>query len=330
MQEEHPYPDWDGDLDGTVFRHISFVQRVAPFTLNKLNLGSEYSMPELIQYSYNKNNFRSSEFHKNTTMVSLGCSHTVGVGVPSNLIWPTFAKEMLGIDDAVNLGIPGCSIARQVRTLSTYIRFYGAPKIILCTFPELTRYEHTKENGEIVDGSTYRGMLDNSYTVDQATTQSIIALSALEAICSTYGILLRWQIWADTEDYYNKKLSQHFSKFVPNKYTVSYLQINNPSINSETGEVYGEYAHDDWPDGCCKELENRSNGCFAYGYDRYSVPKKFQKHNVILDSKELEKLKRETLRIEDNRVMAHFGSHAHWHWAKNLVDSIDEKEVTWL
>jgi hypothetical protein len=47
-----------------------------------------------------------------------------------------------------------------------------------------------------------------------------------------------------------------------------------------------------------------------------------QKHSSTFEKNELEKLKIETLRIEDNRVMAHFGSHAHWHWAKNLVESI--------
>jgi len=194
--------------------------------------------------------------------------------------------------------------------------------MVLCTFPEPTRYEHIKENGEMIDGSTYRGMQDNSYTVEQASTQSIIALSALEAICEAGNILLRWQIWADTDEFYTNKLSEHFSYFVPNKYTVSYLQLNKPKIDEKTGEVEGVYAHNEWPDNCCSELKSRSNGCFNYGYDRYSVPRKYQEHGLILEKSKLDKLKKETLRVEDNRVMAHFGSHAHWHWAKNLVDSI--------
>jgi hypothetical protein len=322
MEKDHPYPDWVGTLDDTVFRHISFSQRVSPFKTNRFSLGSEYPMPELLDYSFNRHGFRSMEFHENTTMVTLGCSHTLGVGVPEKFIWPTFAKEMLGVDDFVNLGIPGCSIAKQVRTLSTYIRNYGPPKIVLCTFPELTRYEHTKENGDIVDGNTYKGMRENSYTINQAVTQSIIALSALEAMCHAHGILLRWQIWADIEDFHKNKLAEHFRHFVPNKYTVNYLQLNEPKIDSRTSEVYGKYAHDDWDLDCCAELRDRSDGCFNYGYDRYLVPKSMQKHSSTFEKNELEKLKIETLRIEDNRVMAHFGSHAHWHWAKNLVESI--------
>lgn len=322
MAEKHPYPNWEGELDKTIFRHISFEPRVSPFTCNTSSLGSEYAMPGLMEYSFNKHNFRSMEFRENTELVVLGCSHTIGIGVPQNLTWPSFVKDLLGIEHVVNLGVPGCSIARQVRILSTYIRAYGAPKMVLCTFPEPTRYEHIKENGEMIDGSTYRGMQDNSYTVEQASTQSIIALSALEAICEAGNILLRWQIWADTDEFYTNKLSEHFSYFVPNKYTVSYLQLNKPKIDEKTGEVEGVYAHNEWPDNCCSELKSRSNGCFNYGYDRYSVPRKYQEHGLILEKSKLDKLKKETLRVEDNRVMAHFGSHAHWHWAKNLVDSI--------
>jgi hypothetical protein len=194
--------------------------------------------------------------------------------------------------------------------------------MILCTFPELTRYEHVDENGRILDGSTSRGMQDNSYTAEQAATQSIIALSALEAMCQASNIVLRWQIWADISEFHKKKLSEHFSYFVPNKYTINYLQLKNPIIDEKTGEVEGVYGCDDWPVDCCSELKSISKGCFNYGYDRYSVPKKYQDHRAFIEQTKLEKLKKQTLRIEDDRVVAHFGSHAHWHWAKNLVDSL--------
>jgi hypothetical protein len=322
MVKKHPYPDWEGRLDETIFRHVSFEQFVSPYKCHTHSLASEYVMPDLMEYSYNKQNFRSMEFGENAELVVLGCSHTFGAGVPQNLIWPSFAKDLLNIKHVANLGINGCSIARQVRTLSTYIRYYGAPKMILCTFPELTRYEHVDENGRILDGSTSRGMQDNSYTAEQAATQSIIALSALEAMCQASNIVLRWQMWADISEFHKKKLSEHFSYFVPNKYTINYLQLKNPIIDEKTGEVEGVYSHDDWPVGCCSELKSISKGCFNYGYDRYSVPKKYQDHGLFIKKTKLEKLKKQTLRIEDDRVVAHFGSHAHWHWAKNLVDSL--------
>ena len=322
MVEKYSRPDLEGKPDETIFRHISFDNFVSPHTNHIHSLDREYAMPDLLEYSCNKQNFRSTEFCKNTELIVLGCSHTYGIGVPHNLTWPSFAKDLLGIKNAANLGTPASSIARQVRFLSTYIRYYGAPKMVLCTFPELSRYEHINENGKLLDGSTSRGMQDNSYTAEQAATQSITALSALEAMCKAGNIVLRWQIWTETDEIYENKLREHFLHFVPNKYTINHLQLKKPIIDEKTGEVEGVYGHEDWPVDCCSELKSISKGCFNYGYDRYAVPKKYQDHNLFIEKTELEKLKRQTLRIEDDRVVAHFGSHAHWHWAKNLVDSL--------
>ena len=93
MVKKHPYPDWEGRLDETIFRHVSFEQFVSPYKCHTHSLASEYVMPDLMEYSYNKQNFRSMEFGENAELVVLGCSHTFGEGVPQNIIWPSFAKD---------------------------------------------------------------------------------------------------------------------------------------------------------------------------------------------------------------------------------------------
>jgi hypothetical protein len=304
------------------FKWVSFDVHYSPYTSYTSNLSSEYAMPDLLEYSFNINSFRTKEFHKNTSIITLGCSHTLGVGVPGHLIWPSFVSELTGIKDVINLGKPGASIAQQVRLLSTYIRKYGPPKIVLCNFPEVTRYEHITDAGEIVDGHTYRGMADNSYTEKQASTQSIIALATLEAICKANNILLRWQMWTDNPQRLEGQFFDNFENYIKNRYTGDFMMLKDAYVDSETDEICGKYTHEMWPGECCGDLRKRSNGCFNYGYDRYSVPKKYQKHDLIIENKELEKLKKSTLNIRDTVSMAHFGSHAHWHWAKNLVDSL--------
>jgi len=319
MNAEHEPPrPWES----AGFKHISFEKCHSPYTSYTSNLKNEYASPELLSYSFNINNFRSKEFHEDTNIVALGCSHTLGVGVPENFIWPSVVKELTGIDDVVNLGKPGASIALQIRMLATYIRTYGAPKMVLCNFPEITRYQYTTESGEIVDGHTHMGMTDNSYTNEQASTQSVVALGELEAICIANGIVLRWQMWTDTSKYLEYEFLENFNSYVKNKYTVNYLQLYNPYVDCETNEIRGNYSHDMWSGECCVDLRNRSNGCFNYGYDRYLVPKKYRKFDLIIEEKELDKLKKSTLHFENNRPMCHFGSHAHWHWAKNMVDSL--------
>jgi Pyruvate/2-oxoacid:ferredoxin oxidoreductase delta subunit len=308
--------------EDSAFRHIYFEKANSPYISHAVILRNEYAMPNLLEYAHNSHNFRSKEFHEETEIVALGCSYTFGVGVPEKFIWPTFVKELTGIDDVVNLGKPGVSIAFQVRLLSTYIRNYGPPKIVLCNFPDFLRYEYVADSGKIIDGSTHRGLGDNSYTEEQAASQSVIALGTLEAICKANNITLRWQFWFDISESTEHRLDIHFSNHVHNKYKTHQFQFFNPYLDSSTDEICGENLQYICPDDCCIELKNRSNGCFNYGYDRYSVPKKYQRHGVLIEEEELERLKKSTLRIEDNRAMAHFGSHAHWHWAKNLVDSL--------
>ena len=289
-----------------------------------MNIAGEYAAPELLDYSFNSHNFRSDEFHEGTNIIALGCSHTVGIGVPENRTWPSFVKELTGIDDVINLGKTGTSMARQVGYLTTYIRTYGPPKIVLCNFPEILRYQHTTDSGEIVEGSAYRGMTDNSYTKEQAATQSILALATLEAICSANQIVLRWQMWTghESEEYIEYKLAENFNQYVPNKFTEKYLAINEPHVDAGTNELIGKHLHEMWEEECCTDLKNKSNGCFNYGHDRYSVPKKYQKENLIIEQKERDELKKSTFFVNNGKSPAHLGSHAHWHWAKNLVDSL--------
>lgn len=315
------------------FRHLSFdIDRPIPYVSYVVFADREYAAPELLNYSFNSYNFRSKEFHEGTNILALGCSHTLGVGVPENLTWPSFVKELTGIDDVVNLGKTGASIACQVGHLTTYIRTFGPPKMVLCNFPDILRYQHITESGEIVDGSTYRGMKDNSYTKEQAATQSILALATLEAICSANQIVLRWQTWSshDSEDYIEYKFSENFNHFVPNRFTEKYLSIKDAYVDAETNEVLGKNILGEIPEDCCSDLKKRSNGCFNYGHDRYAVPKKYQSPNLIIGQKERDELKKSTFSLHygkpmarlDGKPIAHLGSHAHWHWAKNLVDSI--------
>ena len=89
--------------ENSAFKHIYFEKAHSPYVSHTVVLRNEYGMPNLLEYSHNSYNFRSKEFHEDTEIVALGCSHTFGVGVPEKFIWPTFVKELTGIEDVVNL-----------------------------------------------------------------------------------------------------------------------------------------------------------------------------------------------------------------------------------
>jgi hypothetical protein len=319
----NPYSKFSNDEERwhfSSFEHLDFSKSFAPHTTYRVSKLTEYAQPDLYQYDINAHGFRSADFHEDTEIITLGCSHTFGVGVPTELIWPNVVKELTGVQDVINLGRPGSSIAHQIRWLTNYIRIFGPPKMVLANFPELNRYEYIDEKGVLKFGSTEKGYEDNSLTEYQAFTQSIDAINTLEAICAINRIVLRWQMWADTTQYLEKKIAEVFSKYVQNKYTLNFLTVENPRLDLSSNEIVGEYAKDAYWSGCCDDLKNKSKGCFNYGYDRYVVPKKYLDEDFV-NSAKLEELRETTVSFINGRLEAHFGSHAHYHWAKNLVDS---------
>ena len=230
-------------------------------------------------------------------------------------------EELTGIQGVVNMSRPGSSIAHQVRLLINYIRIYGPPKIILANFPDLLRYEYINEKGVLEYGSVEKGFQNYSFTDHQACAQSIDAINTLEAICSTNRIVLRWQTWSETTPFLEQKFQEIFRHYVQNEYKINFLTVKNARLDIDTDEIVGDFDSLEFGSQCCVDLREKSKGCFNYGYDRYIVPKKYAKKDFI-DSAKLKELKTTTLRITGGWLDAHFGSHAHYHWAKNLVDSL--------
>jgi hypothetical protein len=278
-------------------------------------------MPSIYNYHINSAGFRGEEFDGNAEIVALGCSHTFGMGLPSEFAWPNVVSNLMGIKNVANLGRCGASIADQIRWLTVYIRKYGAPKMILASFPNFARYEFCNEKGNLLQGSTEKGFQDCSWTSEQAASQSIDALCILEALCATNSIVLRWQKWVLHSMYMEEQLVNRFKNYVPNKFNLGLFSINEPLLDEGSGEIVARNPGDVISLDCCAELRDISNGCFNYAFDRYAVPKRYQNVETI-DEETLSELKRTTLNIDYGRLNAHLGSHAHYHWAKNLVDSI--------
>ena len=124
-------------------------------TLRPLFIPSSWSGQDRIKthqdpyndYILNSYNYRSPEFSEGTEILAAGCSQTFGIGVPENGTWPHFLSKLTGMSYA-NLSAPGASIEWIVTSILRYIKTFGAPKYIVCYFPDLIR-------GEIaVDGVT--------------------------------------------------------------------------------------------------------------------------------------------------------------------------------
>lgn len=92
-----------------------------------------------ISYDFNSYGFRCDEFTSDNNIVFLGCSHTLGVGLP---LENTFAYNV-----SKSLNLKMCNLGKGGGALDTCFRlaYYWLnilqPKIVVCQMPEETRLE---------------------------------------------------------------------------------------------------------------------------------------------------------------------------------------------
>lgn len=105
-------------------------------------------------YKYNSHGFRSREFdlkETNPIILTLGCSHTVGVGIPQHNNWPEqFGHRYFPEYPIWNAGLGGAS-ADTVARLAVNMIPIIKPAIVAVLWPSLFRFE-TYENGAIMNG----------------------------------------------------------------------------------------------------------------------------------------------------------------------------------
>jgi hypothetical protein len=287
---------------------------------------NEYHLPQIYSYEENTNGFRSREFSGRAEFVAIGCSHTYGVGLPEEFIWPSFFANMCGITEFANLGKSGSNIAEQVRYLSAYILKYGAPKVVAGNFPGMERYEIVDKNGDCIQGSM-KDAFYRHFSMDPTSVihQNMQAILHLETICKTNKIKLVWQFWGKPQteiiDFYrlrpcgyihNKETdywsSMHsFFEFCKEKNKTCF---NSDKFHEKT---------------CCTELKIKSGLFFDFAMDRFNVPRNYTKNPETYKPADVTKLIEETDPLSSNidkSNLGHLGSHAHYHWAKNLFSGL--------
>jgi hypothetical protein len=114
--------------------------------LYKSNLKNRYNELESsgwinnpFTYKFNSDGFRCNEFTQDPSILFLGCSFTLGVGVPVEQIWPELVSQQLSMQCA-NLGLGGSSADTAFRLCQGWIDKIR-PKIIVFALPNNTRIE---------------------------------------------------------------------------------------------------------------------------------------------------------------------------------------------
>jgi len=99
-----------------------------------------------ITYKFNSEGFRCDEFSSNPSIVFLGCSFTMGVGIPVSHTFPKIVSSKLNLHCA-NLGVGGSSNDTAFRLAYFWLEKIK-PKIVVLLTPEVTRVELLDKNKE--------------------------------------------------------------------------------------------------------------------------------------------------------------------------------------
>ena len=160
--------------------------------LNKLG----WLEPNVITYKYNSQGFRDAEFDQQPAGIALGCSHTMGTGIPVEQAWPSQLQSMLG-QKVWNLGVGGSALDTCYRLLEYWIEHLNV-KFVVCAVPEISRYEVFDNNWsniipsmslEIHNLDWLVGYQKNYLSYDQNSELNRRKnLQAMQHICSKYNI----------------------------------------------------------------------------------------------------------------------------------------------
>lgn len=157
-------------------------------------------------YKYNSYGFRSQEFNLNETklkILTLGCSHTVGVGVPQYKNWAEHFGCTYFPNHAVwNAGLGGASADTVARIAVNMIPIVK-PDIVAILWPSLYRFE-TYENNPVFNGAWTMEADNLQYEDNTAYNNQTKNKTILELLQQIYGFKLLSINWDDTvEKVYN-------------------------------------------------------------------------------------------------------------------------------
>jgi len=140
-------------LDYNITYNYIFLDSEEQFQQNCANLPENWRFREL-HYTYKFNN-TGQRMEKKLDDVNydyilfLGCSHTVGVGLPLHETYPYLTATELGLD-YINGGAPGASVKFTFLNLFYALQYLPKPKYVVISWPSYGRYVLFRKKAEFI------------------------------------------------------------------------------------------------------------------------------------------------------------------------------------
>lgn len=249
-----------------------------------LTTHSEIERPEY-SYDWNSDGIRSIEFSTKPRIVALGCSITLGQGLPVELRWSDLLSKMIG-EPIGNISYSGGSINQIVSSFMGMIRQYNyIPEYVICNFAPFERFHFISGDGSKMKdyclGNKSRKTKDFAPWDYGATIpyewvyyNNLNHLQMLEAFCTASGIKLIWSTWTNAlseeqEQYLLDNFNNYYQDPVRKEFPPHFEFYIDPK---EVSGLLPFYKMKNWDNvKCHQEYQEQYPDVFDYGYDYHKI-----------------------------------------------------------
>ena len=253
-------------------------------------IGPHSEVPRLeYDYIFNSDGLRSLEFSTKPNVIALGCSKTLGQGLPVNLRWTDLLQEKMNLHGNYNIGnisYSGAAINKDVSSFFGLINQYKyLPEYVICNFANFERFYFIDEGGKYLRDwyINYSPKVTKAYApwnyeeilpYEWVYYQNLDHIKMLETFCDATGIKLIWSCWSNalTEEM-EMFLESNFKHYV--KDTVRKEFPSDFEFNVDVPDVTKlkpHYQMINWKEIKCHLKESKIyEDIFDFGYDRQKL-----------------------------------------------------------
>lgn len=257
-------------------------------------IGPHSEIPsEHYNYEFNSDGLRSVEFSAKPNIVALGCSLTLGQGLPENLRWTDLLQDKLkkhGNFSIGNISYSGAAISKDISSFFGMINKYEyLPEIVICNFANFERFYFVDGYGSslqdwYINYSPKKTKVTAPWNYEEILPyewvyyHNLDHIKMLEVFCKMTGIKLIWSCWSNAlkpeqEDF----LINNFKNYIQDPVRKEFPEDFEFSVNAESPDkLTKHYKMHNWDNILChKDLQEQYPNIFDYGYDFHKIAGKW-------------------------------------------------------
>jgi hypothetical protein len=268
------YGHWCTDFSKSNFSAIS----------NEIMTHAEVARPEY-NYMWNSDGVRSVEFETKPRVIALGCSITLGQGLPVEFRWSDLLSEKIQ-EPIGNISYSGGSISQIVSSFIGMVKKYNyVPEYVIANFAPFERFHFISGDGsrmrDYALGNRPRKTKDSAPWDYGATIpyewvyyNNLNFLQILESFCQTSGIKLIWSTWTNSlSESQEQFLMDNFSCYIQDPVRKEFPPHFEFHIDpKEVSGLLPFYKMKNWDSiKCHEEYFIKYPDIFDYAYDYHKI-----------------------------------------------------------